>query len=113
MANSLTNWQLFVTIAAIAAGTALSRFLPFWIFRRAGKIPKAIQRLQVLLPSAVIGLLVVYCLKGVSVLSGSRGLPELLALAALSAVHLWKKNALLSIAAGTAAYMLLVQAVFV
>jgi branched-subunit amino acid transport protein AzlD len=72
-----------------------------------------VQRLQILLPSAVTGLLVVYCLKGVSLFSGSRGLPELIALAALAAVHLWKKNALLSIATGTAAYMLLVQLVFV
>jgi branched-subunit amino acid transport protein AzlD len=82
------------------------------VFRSAGKIPEALQRLQVLLPSAVIGLLVVYCLKGVSVFTGSRGLPELIALAALAIVHLWKKNALLSIATGTAAYMLLVQGVF-
>jgi branched-subunit amino acid transport protein AzlD len=103
---------LFVTIVAIAAGTVLTRFLPFIVFRSAGKIPEALRRLQVLLPSAVIGLLVVYCLKGVSVFTGSRGLPELLALAALAIVHLWKKNALLSIATGTAAYMLLVQGVF-
>jgi branched-subunit amino acid transport protein AzlD len=105
--------QLFVTVCAIAAGTMATRFLPFWIFRRAGRIPAPLRRLQTLLPSAVIGLLVVYCLKGVSFFSGSRGLPELLALAALAAVHLWKKNALLSIATGTAAYMLLVQLVFV
>jgi branched-subunit amino acid transport protein AzlD len=111
--NSLSDTQLFVTICAIAAGTVATRFLPFWVFRRSGRVPAPLQRLQTLLPSAVIGLLVVYCLKDASVFSGSHGLPELLALAALSAVHLWKKNALLSIAVGTSAYMLLAQLVFV
>jgi branched-subunit amino acid transport protein AzlD len=113
MVNILSDWQLFVTIAVIAAGTVITRVLPFLIFRGAGKIPESLQRLQVLLPSAVIGLLVVYCLKGVSVFSGGRGLPELIALAALAAVPVWTKYALLSIATGTAAYMLLVQLVFV
>ena len=65
------------------------------------------------LPPAMMGLLVVYCLRSVDLLSGSHGLPEAIAVAGIAALHLWKRNVLLSIAGGTAVYMLLVQAVFV
>ena len=62
-----------------------------------------------ILPAAVFGLLIVYCLKNVSFLSGSHGLPELISIALVTALHLWKRQTLLSIAAGTVCYMLLIQ----
>lgn len=65
-----------------------------------------------ILPAAVFGLLIVYCLKNVSFLSGSHGLPELISIALVTALHLWKRQTLLSIAAGTVCYMLLIQFVF-
>jgi len=109
---TLTGPQLLITILVIAGGTALTRFLPFIIFPAGREAPAFVRRLQHLLPSAVIGLLVVYCLRYVNVFAGSRGLPELLAVALTAALHLWKKNALLSIGGGTFLYMMLVQHVF-
>ncbi len=103
---------LLLTIIVMAAGTAATRFLPFLIFPPGKEAPAFVKRLGLLLPGAVSGLLVVYCLREVNVFTGSHGLPELLALAAIMAVHLWKRNTLLSIAAGTVVYMLLVQTVF-
>ena len=74
--------------------------------------PKTVQYLGKALPCAVFGLLVVYCLKHVSVFSGAHGIPEFIAIAVTAALHLWKKQMLLSIAAGTVVYMLLLQLVF-
>ncbi len=110
----LTGWPLFITILAIAAGTVITRFLPFWIFPPGQKdAPGFIKRLQSLLPPAVIGLLVVYCFKNVNLLAYPHGLPELLAALAVAALHLWRRNTLISIAGGTAAYMVLVQVAFI
>lgn len=109
---ALSGWPLFVTILAMAAATALTRFLPFWIFPPGRKAPEFVERLQFLLPSAVIGLLVVYCFRNVDVLSAAYGLPELFAAIAVAALHLWRRNTLISIAGGTAVYMLLVQGSF-
>ena len=64
------------------------------------------------MPSAVFGLLVIYCLKNVDLMQGSHGIPELLSLAAVAALHLWKRQMLLSIAGGTVFYMALVQQIF-
>jgi branched-subunit amino acid transport protein AzlD len=108
----LAGWPLFITLLFIALGTMLTRFLPFWIFPAHRPIPIFVRRLQLLLPSAAIGLLVVYCLRGINVFTGSRGLPELIAIAAIVLLHRLFKNTLLSIAGGTAVYMLLVQLVF-
>ena len=90
----------------------LTRFLPFLLFPAGKPTPKYIQYLGRVLPAAVFGMLVVYCLKNVQILSGSHGLPEAIAIAVVAALHLWKKNTLLSIAVGTVCYMLLVQVVF-
>ena len=106
-------WQAAVTIAAVALGTLITRFLPFWVFPASRRIPKYVQYLGKVLPFAVMGLLVVYSLKSVSVVSSPYGLPELLAVAVVVLLHLWKKNLLLSIGVGTVFYMLLVQWVFV
>jgi branched-subunit amino acid transport protein AzlD len=108
----MTLTQQLLTIAAVILGTVLTRFLPFWCFPANKPTPKYVQYLGKVLPSAVFGLLVVYCLKNVSLLTGSHGLPEAIAIAVVIALHLWKRQMLLSIAAGTVCYMLLVQLVF-
>ena len=109
----LTGVQAIVTILAIAVGTQLTRWLPFWLFPEKKEPPAVVLYLGHVLPPAMMGLLVVYCFKNVSWLSGSHGAPELLASAAVVVLHLWKKNVLLSIAGGTVLYMVLVQRVFV
>jgi len=101
---------LIVIIAALV--TALTRFLPFWIFGSKRKTPEWILRLGTVLPSAIIGMLVVYCLKDISFLSAPYGIPELLGCAAVALLHVWKRNTLLSIGGGTLLYMLLLQFVF-
>ena len=108
----LTGVQAVVIILAIAVGTQLTRWLPFWLFPEKKEPPAVVLYLGRVLPPAMMGLLVVYCFKNVSWLSGSHGAPELLASAAVVALHLWRKNVLLSIAGGTVLYMVLVQAVF-
>ena len=108
----MTAVQQLVTILVVAAGTVLTRALPFLLFPPGKPTPKYIQYLGKVLPAAVFGMLVVYCLKNVQILSGSHGLPEAIAIAVVAALHLWKKNTLLSIAVGTVCYMLLVQLVF-
>lgn len=108
----MTGAQMFITVALIVLGTVITRFLPFIVFRADKPTPKYMQYLGRVLPPAVFGMLVVYCLKNVSLLTGSHGLPELIAVAATVALHLWKRKTLLSIAAGTICYMLLVQFVF-
>ena len=109
----MTILQQAITIILCALGTMLTRFLPFLVFNPKKPTPKYIQYLGSALPGAIFGMLVVYCLRGVDLLGPAHGLPELLAGAAVVGLHLWKKNTLLSIAVGTALYMVLVQAVFV
>ena len=108
----MTLTQQIITIGVIVLGTMATRFLPFLVFPAGKPTPKYVQYLGKVLPSAVFGLLVVYCLKNVSVLSGSHGLPELISIALVVVLHLWKRQMLLSIAGGTVCYMLLVQFVF-
>ncbi|MBQ8505911.1 MAG: branched-chain amino acid transporter permease [Clostridia bacterium] len=109
----MTTTQHLITIAVCALATMLTRFLPFVLFPAGKPTPKYIRFLGHALPAAVFGMLVVYCLKNVDILSGSHGLPELIAIIIVVALHLWKRKMLLSIAGGTIAYMLLVQLVFV
>lgn len=108
----MTLTQRILTIAVIVLGTMLTRFLPFLLFPAGKPMPKAVHYLGSVLPGAVFGLLVVYCLKNVSLFTGSHGLPELISIALVVLLHLWKRQMLLSIAGGTACYMLLVQFVF-
>lgn len=110
---AMTVWQAVVTIAVVALGTMVTRFLPFLVFPESKKPPRLIDYLGKVLPFAMTGLLVVYSLKDVSFTSGSHGIPEAIAMAAIVALHLWRRNMLLSIAGGTVLYMLLVQLVFV
>ena len=109
---TLTTTQALLIALAVTAGAMLTRFLPFLLFPDNRPVPKIISYLGRTLPAAMMGLLVVYCFKNVSWLSGSHGAPELLATAAVVGLHLWKKNVLLSIAGGTALYMVLLQVVF-
>ena len=108
----MTQPQQLLTIAVIVLGTQLTRFLPFLLFPAEKSTPRIIERLGKLLPGAIFSLLVVYCLKNVSIFTGSHGLPEAIAIAAIIAVHLWKRSTLLSIAMGTVVYMVLVQTIF-
>ena len=109
----MTLTEQIITIGAVVLATMLTRFSPFIIFPAGKSTPKFIQYLGKVLPAAVFGLLVVYCLKDVNILTGSHGIPELIAIAFVIVLHLWKRQMLLSIAGGTVLYMLLVQFVFV
>ncbi len=108
----MTLTQQIITIATVVLATMITRFLPFVIFPAGKTTPKYIKYLGEVLPAAVFGLLVVYCLKGVDVLSSPHGLPELIAISVVVVLHLLKRQMLLSIAGGTVCYMLLVQFVF-
>ena len=108
----MTLTQQIITIAMVVLGTMLTRFLPFLIFPPGKETPKYIQYVGKVLPAAVFGLLVVYCLRSVDLFSGSHGLPEAISIALVIALHVWKRQMLLSIAGGTVCYMLLVQLVF-
>ena len=104
--------QQLLTIAVVSLGTILTRFLPFLIFPAGKPVPKYIKYLGKVLPGAVFGMLVIYCLKGVTLISAPYGIPEAIAVLVVIGLHLWKKQTLLSIAGGTAVYMVLVQLVF-
>ena len=104
--------QQWITIGMVIIGTVLTRFIPFLVFPAGKTTPQYIQYLGKVLPAAVFGLLVVYCLKNVSLLAGSHGIPEMIGIAVVVGLHLWKRQMLLSIAGGTICYMLLVQTVF-
>ena len=108
----MTVSQQVITILVVVLGTMLTRYLPFLLFPGNKPTPKYIRYLGNVLPSAVFGLLVIYCLKNVSLLTGSHGIPELVSIAVVIALHLWKRQMLLSIAGGTVCYMLLVQFLF-
>ena len=101
-----------LTIAVIALVTAALRFLPFLIFRENRKTPPLVSYLGQVLPYAIMGMLVIYCLKGVSLAAFPFGIPEMIGCLVVILLHIWKRNTLLSIGAGTVCYMLLVQLVF-
>ena len=108
----MTVSQQLIMIAMVALGTAITRYLPFLLFPEGKKTPAFITYLGKVLPYAVMAMLVVFCLKNVSFLSTPHGIPEAIASAMVVALHVWKKNTLLSIVGGTVCYMLLVQLVF-
>ncbi len=105
----LTAGQTLLMIVAVAAGCILTRFLPFWLFPEHKKVPSVVLFLGGALPPAMMGLLVVYCLKTVDVLAPPHGLPEMAALLCIVLLHTWKRNVLLSIGGGTAVFMVLVR----
>ena len=109
---TMTLLQRLITIIMVILGTVLTRFLSFLIFPPDKKTPAYIVYLGKVLPSAALGMLVIYCFKDVNVFGDTHGLPELISVAVVIALHLWKRKMLFSIAGGTIVYMLLVQFVF-
>lgn len=109
---TMTTTQSIITILIIVVGTFLTRFLPFVLFPENKTPPDFIKYLGTVLPYAVIGLLVVYCLKDVSLTSGNYAIPEILSILLITVVHVRKRNTLLSIAVGTFFYMFLLQVIF-
>ena len=99
-----------VLIAVMAVVTVMLRFLPFIVFRK--HTPAYVVYLGKVLPAAIIGMLVIYCLKDASWGTMPYGIPEMLAAAAVVGLQIWKRNSLISILAGTVIYMVLVQVVF-
>lgn len=108
----LTPIQTLIMIGAVALGTILTRFLPFILFPDNKETPKYIVYLGSVLPYAIIGLLVVYCLKGISITTLPFALPEFISITCIIILHIWKRNTLLSIGMGTVVYMVMVQFVF-
>jgi len=108
----LTPVQTILMILAVAAGVQVTRFAPFILFPEEKERPAVVEYLGKTLPPAMMGLLVIYCLKNVSIVSSPHGVPELISIAAIVLLHKWKGNALLSIAAGTACYMFMLQLFF-
>jgi len=105
----LTPAQTMITILAVALGVQITRFAPFMLFPEGKKRPPVIDYLGKALPPAMMGLLIVYCLKNVSVTNHPYGIPELIAIVVMVLLHQWKGNALLSIAVGTAFYMFMMH----
>ena len=99
-------------IAVIALVTAALRFLPFLIFGENRKTPPLVSYLGQVLPYAIMGMLVVYCLKDLSIASAPFGIPEIIGCSVVALLHIWKRNTLFSIGASTVCYMLLVQFIF-
>lgn len=108
----MTMTQEMITLGIIVLMTMFTRFLPFIIFSSSKPTPSYIQYLGKVLPSAIFGFLVIYCLRDVTFFSGTRGIPEFISIALIAIIHFWRKNMLLSIAAGTVSYMLLIQLLF-
>lgn len=99
-------------IALVSVTTFATRVIPFLLFPKGREIPKTVQYLGKVLTPAVIGMLVVYCLKNMSVLKYPYGIPEVVSVAVVALLHIWKRNNLLSIGVGTVLYMVLIQCVF-
>lgn len=99
-------------VVTVALMTMLTRFLPFLIFGEKKRTPVFVTYLGKVLPCAIMGMLVVYCMKDVSFLSAPYGIPEIISCIIVALLHIWKRNSLLSIGGGTVCYMLLVQLVF-
>lgn len=108
MIDTYSLWTVVICVAV----TLLTRFLPFLVFGGGRTLPAAVSRLGKVLPCALMGMLVVYCLKDTAWLAPPYGIPEVLGCAAVVLLHLWKRNSLLSIGGGTALYMALLHWVF-
>lgn len=108
----MTDMQIWYAVAVMALVTAALRCLPFLVLGGGKKTPKMVQKLGKTLPYAIMGMLVVYCLKGVTFTSVGGFVPSLIACLVVAILHIWKRNTLVSIVAGTVCYMFLVQVVF-
>ena len=109
----MSNTQLILMIAVAGACTFATRLFPFELFGGKKEVPKFIKYLGDVLPVAILGILIVYCLRDFEKGSINYILPQIIAVALTAGIHLWKKNTLLSIAVGTIGYMLLIHFVFV
>ena len=105
----MTLAQQIITIGLCVLGTMPTRFLPFLVFRENRETPKFIQYVGIFLPSAVFGMLVVYCLRNVNILQGTHGIPEFISILITAGLHIWKHQMLISIAGGTICYILLLH----
>ncbi len=108
----MTITEQVITVGSVVLATMATRFLPWFIFTSSKPTPRVVQFLGRVLPAAVFGLLVVYCLKHVSLFSGTHGIPEALGILVTIGLHIWRRDMLLSIGGGTIFYMFLVQQVF-
>ena len=109
----MTTAHMFFTIAMGTVATMITRFLPFVVFSSKDQQPPEVVRyLGRVLPAAIFGMLIIYCLKSVDLFAGSHGIPEAIALLVTIGLHKWKHETLLSVAGGTLCYVLLVQMVF-
>ena len=104
---------MIIMIAIMVAVTVVLRFLPFAVFSGGRKTPPYINYLGKVLPYAIMGMLMVYCLRNTSIMTGSHGLPELISILLVAGLQIWKRNTLISIIAGTVCYMILIQFVFI
>ena len=102
----------FLIILLVAVTTFATRVTPFIVFPKGKEIPKTIQYLGKVLTPAIIGMLVVYCLKSTMIMSAPYGIPEMISVVIVAVLHIWKRNNLLSIGVGTVLYMVLIQTVF-
>ena len=109
MSSSLHALSMILVIAAV---TAVLRFAPFFIFSVDQPVPEFINYLGRVLPYSIMAMLVVYCLKGISLTKVPFGLPEIISVILVAALHIWRRNTLFSIICGTICYMLLIQFVF-
>ncbi len=108
-----TSTELFMFFGLVSLATIFTRVLPFILFPENKEIPKYIKYLSDVLPYTIIGMLVVYCLKDVSFKLHPYALPEIISVAVIIVLHLWRKNTLLSIGIGSFLYIMLIQYVFV
>lgn len=108
----LSAGMSFLIILAVAITTFATRVTPFLVFPKGKEVPSIIHYLGKVLTPAVIGMLVVYCLKGTQIMAAPHGIPELIAVVTVAVLHVWKRNNLLSIGVGTVLYMVLIQVVF-
>ena len=102
-----------IMIAAVAIATFATRAASFVVFPKGKEVPPTVKYIGMVLPPAVIGMLVVYCLRSTQLFAYPYGIPELIACLAVIGLHAWKRNVMLSVGAGTVLYMALVQMVFV
>jgi len=109
---SMNLMEQIIMICMVILGTMITRFVPFLIFTSDKPTPKYVQYLGKMLPSAALGMLVIYCLKDVSLMRGNHGIPELISIMVVALLHLWKRQMFISIAGGTIFYMILVQLIF-
>lgn len=111
MPLSVTNSILIIIVAGVV--TFATRLFPFAVFGTKKEMPKFISYLGDILPTAIIGALIVYCLRDFTTGDKNIIIPQLIAVGVTALVHIWKHNVLLSIAIGTIGYMLLIHFVFV